>query len=141
MDIKNIIAKALSNICVLLKLLSTSLILLWALYSFLLTSSPRSLSKTSFRVSSLLLFPILLRMDSKALLKHPPVSLPHSFSYFHPLYIAASIPPVSHTRSNFAHAVPWQLGLCYLISCQFLHEQHLLQEILTNHSHLKQEPL
>lgn len=108
--VKNIVAKTLSNLCVLLKLMSTSLILLWALYSFLLTSSPTNLSKTLFRLSSLLLFPILLRMDSKVLLEHPPVSLLEPISYFHPLH--SSFCFSNHTLSNFAHAVPWQLGPC-----------------------------
>lgn len=98
--VKNIVAKTLSNLCVLLKLMSTSLILLWALYSFLLTSSPTNLSKTLFRLSSLLLFPILLRMDSKVLLEHPPVSLLEPISYFHPLH--SSFYFSNHTLSNFA---------------------------------------
>lgn len=57
------------------------------------------------------------------------------------LYTPASISPASYTLSNFAHAVPWQSVLCYLISCRFLLQQHLHQEVLTDHPPLKQESL
>lgn len=139
-DVKSMVAKALPNVCVLLKLVSASLTLLLSLYSFLLTGSPSSLSKISFRLSSLQLFPILLRMDSKALCKHSPVSplIPFSTSI---LYTPASLSPANYTLSNFAHAVPWQSVLCYLISCRFLLQQHLHKDVLTDHPPLKQESL
>lgn len=85
-DGEDMVAKALPNVCVLLKLVSASLTLLRSPYRFLPTSSPSGLSKISFRLSSLLLFPILLRMGSKALCKHSPVSPPDPISYFHPLH-------------------------------------------------------
>lgn len=81
---------------------------------FFITSSPSGLSKTSFRLSSLLLFSILLWMDSTALPEHPRLPpWPHFLLPFSTLQLLFLQPSYSEQLCPCCSLATWPLLISF----------------------------